>query len=119
MSISHGSLEISILNAIWYIEENNLSKHITVTDIFKLMQRTNEPRAYTTIKTVMDRLAEKGLLIRTKLGKKFSYNSTKTREQSANEAILKLATTYFNDDVRMLGEAINRICNSSKVFSQI
>lgn len=118
MSISHGSLETTILNAIWYIEENKLAKEITVLEVFNLVQRTDTPRAYTTIKTVMDRLVEKKLLVRKKQGKKFSYDSTKSREESANEAIKKLATTYFNDDYKKLTEAVSNICNSSKIHSE-
>ncbi len=115
MSISHGSLENTILNAIWYIEENKLSKEITVNDVFEMVQRTDSPRAYTTIKTVMDRLVEKGSLVRTKKGKKFSYETTKSRNETAHKAILKLANTYFNDDLGLLHDAVQRICSSSKM----
>ena len=116
MSISHGALENTILNAIWYIEENKLSKDITVNDIYELVNRTDAPRAYTTIKTVMDRLVEKELLIRTKNGKKFSYQTTKSRNETAHKAILKLANTYFNDDLSLLHEAVQKVCNSSKMY---
>jgi predicted transcriptional regulator len=89
MSISHGDLENTILSAIWYIEENKLSKVITVNEVFALVQRTKTPRAYTTIKTVMDRLVEKKMLVRNKLGKKFSYNSLVSRETNLSVAIIK------------------------------
>jgi len=115
MSISHGSLENTILNAIWYIEENKLSKEITVNDVFEMVQRTDSPRAYTTIKTVMDRLVEKNILVRTKKGKKFSYETTKSRNETAHKAILKLANTYFNDDLDLLHDAVQKICSSSKM----
>lgn len=116
MSISHGSLENTILNAIWYMEENKLSKDITVNDVYELVSRSDSPRAYTTIKTVMDRLVEKEVLIRTKKGKKFSYQTTKSRNETAHKAILKLANTYFNDDLGLLNEAVQKVCNSSKIF---
>ena len=116
MSISHGSLENTILNAIWYMEENKLFKDITVNEVFEMVQRTEAPRAYTTIKTVMDRLVEKGVLLRIKKGKKFSYETTKTRSETAHKAILKLANTYFNDDLSLLNEAVQKVCNSSKMY---
>ena len=116
MSISHGSLENTILNAIWYMEENKLFKDITVNEVFEMVQRTESPRAYTTIKTVMDRLVEKGVLLRIKKGKKFSYETTKTRSETAHKAILKLANTYFNDDLSLLNEAVQKVCNSSKMY---
>lgn len=116
MSISHGSLENTILNAIWYIEENKLAKDITVNEVFAMVQRTNAPRAYTTIKTVMDRLVDKNILIRTKQGKKFTYKTVSSRHETANKAILKLARTYFNDDLNSLHEAVRDICSSSKIY---
>lgn len=116
MSTTHGSLEKTILNAIWYIEENNLVKDITVSSVFNLVQRSDTPRAYTTIKTVMDRLVDKGILVRKKLGKKFSYVSVHSRIDSANKAILKLANIYFNDDLGRLSEAVNKVCSSSKIY---
>lgn len=116
MSISHGSLENTILNAIWYIEENKLSKEITVNEVYAMVQRTETPRAYTTIKTVMDRLADKGLLIRTKSGKKFTYETVSSRHETAHKAILKLANTYFNDDLGLLHEAVKNVCSSSKIL---
>ena len=116
MSISHGSLENTILNAIWYIEENRLSKEITVNEVYEMVQRSDSPRAYTTIKTVMDRLAEKNILTRTKKGKKFSYETTKSRNETAHKAILKLANTYFNNDLGLLHEAVQKVCNSSKMY---
>ena len=116
MSISHGSLENTILNAIWYIEENNLVKEITVSEVYELVKRTETPRAYTTIKTVMDRLVDKELLVRTKQGKKFSYKTVNTRHETAHKAILKLANTYFNDDLVLLKEAVQGLCSSSKMF---
>lgn len=115
MSKFHGSLENIILNAIWYIDENNLCKDITVNDVYMLIQRSNTPRAYTTIKTVMDRLVEKKYLVRKKLGKKFAYVALKSRIELAEKAILKLANTYFNDDLSVLNEAVRKICNSSKI----
>ena len=116
MSISHGSLQNTILNAIWYIEENKLASDITVNEVYELIQRTDSPRAYTTIKTVMDRLVEKNILIRSKKGKKFSYQTTKSRNETAHKAILKLANTYFNDDLGLLHEAVKKVCSSSKMY---
>lgn len=117
MSTSHGSLENTILNAIWYIEENKLTKEITVSEVYELVQRTDSPRAYTTIKTVMDRLVDKGILVRKKHGKKFSYDSLQSRTETAKDAILKIANIYFNDDLSRLSEAVNKVCSSSKIFA--
>lgn len=117
MSTTHGSLENTIMNAIWYIEENKLAKDITVSDVYDLVKRTNSPRAYTTIKTVMDRLVDKNILERKKIGKKFAYGTLQSRTESAKAAILKLANIYFNDDLGMLNEAVSKVCSSSKIYA--
>lgn len=117
MSTSHGSLENIIMNAVWFIEENNLAKNITVAEVFELINRTDNPRAYTTIKTVMDRLVDKSILKRTKCGKKFSYYSLHSREETAHDAILKLASNYFNDDLNLMSEAVQKLCRASKIYA--
>lgn len=110
MKDSHGNLETEILNAIWRFEENNCDTNITVNDVFNFMNAGTMPRAYTTIKTVMDRLVEKELLVRNKIGKKFCYNSTESRNQVAQKAIQKLARQYFHNDMRMLLSAVETEC---------
>ena len=113
MAISHGTLENEIMNAVWSIEENcgkNSQLNISVSDVVDYISKTGSPRAYTTVKTVMDRLVEKGILIREKFGKKFCYSSTSSRRDSANVAIRRLAGQYFNNDVRMLMKAIEKEC---------
>ncbi len=117
MSTSHGSLENTIMNAVWYLEENNLTQNITVSEVFELVQRTDAPRAYTTIKTVMDRLVDKSMLVRIKNGKKFSYNSVQSREIAAKAAIMRLAETYFNDDLETMNIMVEKICRSSKIYA--
>ena len=44
-------------------------------------------RAYTTIMTVLARLAEKGILVREKDGRNFVYRPTVTREQFIKERV--------------------------------
>lgn len=111
MSTSHGTLENEIMNAVWSLEEELSSKTtISVSDVVNYINRNNATRAYTTVKTVMDRLVEKTLLARTKYGKKFCYNSTSSRRESANIAIRRLAGQYFNNDVRMLMKALEKEC---------
>ena len=110
MKDSHGNLENEILNAVWKFEENNCDSHISVNDVYNLMNAGTSPRAYTTIKTVMDRLVEKNLLVRYKTGKKFYYNSTESRTELAQKAIQKLARQYFHSDMRMLMKAVESEC---------
>jgi len=113
MNSSHGTLENEIMNAVWSLEENFSAKNkeISVSDVVDYLNKNGEAtRAYTTVKTVMDRLVEKTLLIRKKFGKKFCYTSTSSRRESANIAIRRLAGQYFNNDVRMLMKALEKEC---------
>ena len=115
MTYTHGTLENEILSAIWAIEENGESDRIiSVSEVLERLNRNGNIRAYTTVKTVMDRLVEKKLLKREKCGKKFSYVSVESREQMAATAINKLAGQYFNNDMRSLMRALEKQCSSVK-----
>ena len=67
----HGSLESAILSALWGLEKKGIYTN-SVKDVYEILaQSDEEKRAYTTVKTVMDRLFEKKVLLRYKSGKKF------------------------------------------------
>lgn len=109
MKNKHGSLENEIMNVIWDLEEATPeSTSISVNDVFALLNEGENTRAYTTIKTVMDRLVEKDLLIRKKTGKKFCYSSLESRNEIAQKAIKKLAKQYFRDDIKLMMNAIEK-----------
>lgn len=115
MSFTHGTLENEILNAVWFMEENGSSiKDISVSEVLEEINRNGNIRAYTTVKTVMDRLVDKKLLNRIKTGKKFCYESTESREEMATVAIRKLANQFFNNDIRSLMKALEKQCTNAK-----
>lgn len=111
MVLLHGSLENEIMNAVWSLEEQNTENfNISVGDIVDFINSDGSNKAYTTVKTVMDRLVDKKYLQRAKSGKKFFYSSTDSRENRAQSAIRKLAGQYFNNDIRSLMRAIEKEC---------
>ena len=113
MKTSHGTLENEIMNAIWSLEENSEdvdSLNISVGDVFEYINSNFTAKAYTTVKTVMDRLVDKEYLERIKIGKKFYYTSTSSRSESAQTAIKKLARQYFNNDMHSLLKALEKEC---------
>ncbi len=115
MAFTHGTLENEILNAVWSMEENGANtKSVSVSDVLSQINNSGNIRAYTTVKTVMDRLVDKKLLKRQKLGKKFCYKSVESREEMAATAINKLALQYFNNDVRSLMRALEKQCTGLK-----
>ncbi len=115
MAFTHGTLENEILNAVWTMEENGINnKNISVNEVLNEINKTGNIRAYTTVKTVMDRLTEKNLLKRQKIGKKFCYKSVESREKMAASAINRLAGQFFNNDIRSLMRALEKQCTVIK-----
>ena len=66
-----GSLEIEILNTFWNFASENEDVDISIQDVVDVLSQKGTERAYTTIKTVMDRLVAKSIHVRYKVGKKF------------------------------------------------
>ncbi len=116
MNYTHGTLESEILNAVWTMEEKGKEiEDISVNEVLTEINSSGNIRAYTTVKTVMDRLVDKNLLERQKSGKKFCYQSVESREEMAKTAINKLAHQYFNNDIRSLIRALEKQCANLKV----
>lgn len=67
-----GSLEIEILNTFWNLTAIDEDVDISIQDVVDELSKNGTERAYTTIKTVMDRLVTKSILVRYKVGKNSS-----------------------------------------------
>ena len=93
-----GKLEIDILNSFWNLTKENEDRDISIQDIVDDLSANGLDRAYTTIKTVMDRLTVKSILVRYKAGKKFFYKTTMSKEEMASEAIKEVAQNFFDGD---------------------
>lgn len=91
-----GKLEIDILNSFWNFIEENEDRDISIQDIVDDLSANGIDRAYTTIKTVMDRLTVKSILVRYKVGKKFFYKATMNRREMALDAVQSVAEQFFN-----------------------
>lgn len=114
MNYTHGSLENEILKTIWMLEEIE-GTDVSVTEVQEIINRnSSSARAYTTVKTVMDRLVEKNMLVRYKQGKKFFYKTVSSRDEMAQEAIKKLARQYFNNDIDSLARAVSGMGSTQK-----
>lgn len=90
-----GTLEIDILNSIWDLTSNEEDKDISIQDVVDYLSSKGIERAYTTIKTVMDRLTVKSILVRYRVGKKFFYKATMQKEEMALEAVNKVVNNFF------------------------
>mgnify|MGYP002467121179 FL=1 len=91
-----GKLEIDILNSFWNLTANDEDRDISIQDIVEELALNGIERAYTTIKTVMDRLTVKSVLVRYKVGKKFYYKATMNRNEMAMDAVKTVAEQFFN-----------------------
>ena len=112
MNFRHGSLESIILNALWELESKGVYKN-SVKDVFDyICESQNAKRAYTTVKTVMDRLYEKEILLRIKQGKKFYYRTAYSNNDIITNSLKKIAVQYCNGDINKLIQVASSI-NSS------
>lgn len=94
----YGDFENMILNAIWYLEENS-KPVVSVNDVAKKINENPEKTwAYTTVKTVMDRLVKKALVSRLKQGKKYFYKSRYSRLEAGAMNIKKVIMQYYNNN---------------------
>jgi len=91
-----GSLEIEILNTFWHITSINEDADISIQDVVDELSKNGTQRAYTTIKTVMDRLVAKSILVRYKVGKKFFYKATLDKREMALDMLKEFTDNFFN-----------------------
>ena len=90
-----GKLEIDILNSIWSMTDECEDCDISIQDVVDDLARNGVERAYTTIKTVMDRLTVKSILVRYKVGKKFFYKAAMNKREMAVESVKEISDQFF------------------------
>jgi predicted transcriptional regulator len=70
-----GQLENAVMEAVW-----TLARQVSVSEVLEALPVQN-PVAYNTVKTTMERLFEKGILSRAKQGKAYLYQPAVTRDE--------------------------------------
>ena len=103
---------MEIMNSIWSLHEKNEDMNISVADIVETLNNNEIERAYTTIKTVMDRLVSKETLVRYKDGKKFFYRSTIDRSEAAKKSVEEVSRQFFNGNPINLMRFIEQGCET-------
>jgi predicted transcriptional regulator len=81
-------LELDCMNTLWPIGEG------TVREIRDLLA-PRTPRAYTTIMTIMDRLARKGIVERRKAGRAYVYRPNLSADEARVHALGKVVESFF------------------------
>ena len=90
-------LELDCMNTLWPMGE------ATVREIQQRLAPFR-PRAYTTIMTIMDRLAHKGVVTRRKVGRAYLYQANLTAEQARAHAVAQLVEGFFQGSAEALAE---------------
>ena len=81
-------LELDCMNTLWPIGE------ATVREIRDRLA-ARRPRAYTTIMTIMDRLARKGVVERAKSGRAYVYRAKLSAEDARAQALAQVLDNFF------------------------
>jgi predicted transcriptional regulator len=90
-------LELECLKALWRLGEGS------VKDVRQILTE-NRNLAYTTVMTVLDRLARRGRVERRKVGRAFVYIPTVEREELRRLAVRELVDTHFGGSYDALVE---------------
>lgn len=117
MDLKQGDLENIILNALWDLEGDG-SERIFVGDIQEKIKSPSKKWAYTTVKTVLDRLVDKEIAVREKDGKKYLYRSVVDRDKAGILALQKVVRQYFKNDVNELVACLGRLQTPSKIITE-
>jgi BlaI family penicillinase repressor len=81
-------LELACLTALWALGQGS------VKDVRQAVAESH-PLAYTTVMTVLDRLARRGLISRTKAGRAFVYAPSVSRDALRRLALQEFLDSYF------------------------
>jgi BlaI family transcriptional regulator, penicillinase repressor len=81
-------LELACMNTLWPMGQG------TVRAIRDRLAECR-PRAYTTIMTIMDRLARKGIVDRRKVGRAYIYRPNLPLEEARAQAVSQIVEGYF------------------------
>ncbi|MBI3960303.1 MAG: BlaI/MecI/CopY family transcriptional regulator [Chloroflexi bacterium] len=85
-----GDLEYAVMQVIWE------HQRVTVRDVADILNQ-RRPLAYTTVMTVMSRLADKGILRQHRVGRAYEYEAAFTPQELAAEAAGQTIRSLLED----------------------
>ena len=103
-------LELDCLKALWTLGEGNVKQ---VRDILA----SDRDLAYTTVMTVLDRLARRGGVERRKVGRSFIYVPILTQDFVRRLAVRELLISYFDGSAEQLREYLEQVPNESMAMA--
>lgn len=99
-------LELDCMNALWRLGQ------ATVRDIHAALG-TTRPRAYTTIMTILDRLAQKGVVERQKSGRAWLYKAHLSADQARTHAVARLVEGFFQGSTEALASHLSSLSSAA------
>jgi predicted transcriptional regulator len=103
-------LELECLSVLWPMGEG------TVRDIHRALT-ASRPRAYTTVLTIMDRLEQKGIVTRRKVGKAFHYQARLSAEEARLKAVEKIVEGFFDGSPEALAAHLSSQGGAAREFN--
>ncbi len=101
-----GSLELEVMECMWQISKS------TVRQVTKTID-CKRPIAYTTVMTIMVHLVDKGLLTRTKYGKRYHYRVAQSKDEFLRQTSMNVVHTLLDNfgdlAVEAFWEEINKV----------
>jgi predicted transcriptional regulator len=95
-------LELDCMNALWRLGQ------ATVREVHAALVPTR-PRAYTTIMTRLDRLAQKGVVERQKAGRAWLYKAHLSADQARTHAVVQLVDGFFQGSTEALASHLTTL----------
>ena len=94
-------LEMLCLKALWSLGEGNVSE-------VRRLVGESKPLAYTTVMTVLDRLARRNIVSRQKAGRAFVYAPRMSKDSIRRLALKEFVDAFFDGSEEKLAEFLRR-----------
>jgi BlaI family transcriptional regulator, penicillinase repressor len=103
-------LELECMSALWPMGEG------TVRDLHRELS-VSRKRAYTTVLTIMDRLAQKGIVTRRKVGRAYLYRANLSADEARLKAVEKIVAGFFAGSTAALAAHLEARDGINRPFS--
>lgn len=109
-----GPLEQQVVSVVW----NTTNQPATVSSVVASLQQQNKTLAYTTVMTILNRLVEKGYLVRVKHGRSYSYQAHQQSQsflkQLIRSTIASFARTFGEEAIIAFAQEANHLSKTQK-----
>lgn len=95
-------LELECMTTLWSLRAG------TVREIRDTLAE-RRPRAYTTIMTIMDRLARKQIVTRQRIGRAWRYEANLSQHEARTHAVAQVVESFFGGSARDLLDHLSGI----------